>query len=191
MQERTNAAPNRYGWILLIVALLAATVGGWPVAIAGLIVGRWLHPFNLAARIGYALCWLALTLIPVVWIAGSGYWEWSWDRVWPPASYILIVLAWWLLRPKLFRRPSRSWASAVGVSLLGAVLTAPGYMGLTTVAPMPYVLGAIAYGSVRAGALDGVSAIFLQSAVLMIAIMFIAHLAVYAPPRRNAAAAPR
>lgn len=191
MQDKAGAAPNRYGWTLPLVGLAAATVGGWPVAILGLILSRWLQPFDIAARIGYALCWLTLTLIPAVWIAGSGYWEWSWQRIWPPGSYILLVVAWWLLRPKLFRRPSGHWASAIGVSLLGAVLTAPGYMGLTTVAPMPYALAAIGYGSATPPGADGFRTMLLQSALVMVAIMFVAHLVVYWPSRRNAAAAPR
>jgi hypothetical protein len=148
MQDKERVAPNRYRWLLPVVGLVAATVGGWAVAILGLILSRWLRPFDVAARIGYALCWLTLTVIPAVWIAGSGYWEWSWQRVGPPAGYLLTVAAWWLLRPKLFRLPSAHRAAALGVSLLGAVLTAPGYMGLTVVAPMPYVLAAIGYGSV-------------------------------------------
>ena len=191
MQDKERVAPNRYRWLLPVVGLVAATVGGWAVAILGLILSRWLRPFDVAARIGYALCWLTLTVIPAVWIAGSGYWEWSWQRVGPPAGYLLTVAAWWLLRPKLFCLPSAHRAAALGVSLLGAVLTAPGYMGLTVVAPMPYVLAAIGYGSVVPPGADGYRAMLLEGAALMTAILFVAHLAVYWPSRKKIVAAQR
>jgi hypothetical protein len=147
MNSEPVSGQGRYAGLWLIFISLLAWVSyfglGTIAVIGGLVWSRRLRPFSKAARIGYWLCWLDLTLFTAIsmtvaftQLGMSNHWEYQ------IAAYVLSAAIWLPICVKLIPRPARSIGQALLVSLGGMLFLGPALVPTGLVAyMMPTIAG--------------------------------------------------
>jgi len=194
MDARTAplAGRTQEGWLVLIgvgaVLLIGVPLASWSgglLALAGLLWSRWFRPFGRAGFIGYVLCWLSITFVPLalfVYERQSRYFHV--EGLWELGIYLLCAGIWLVFCRKFISQPSRTVGRAFLVGLAGSLFLAPGVMAAGQVVLMLPVIACIllnAAGWLMGGAVLPPLIALLGAAMALPVLL--GHLAVYWPSR--------
>jgi hypothetical protein len=174
--------------VWLIFVGVGALFSGGLLAVPGLLWSRWLRPFSRPALVGYCLCWLSMTFLPIVLMYLMVGRHFSFEKLWPLVTYLFSAAIWLAFRKRYVTQPSKTVAHASFVAIAGALFLAPGVIAggqIIVILPAIACIALEVVGWVMGGAvLPPSQAVF---GLLMMIPVFLGHLAVYWPTGSSSA----